>query len=150
MTRGQAALEFLITYGWALAALIVAIAAITYFTGGYKAVLPNMCDLDTPFSCVEYRVTSDGVVVLGITNIAHEDMIAVNVTLYCNQDVLQASEYAAGLLREGERINNTYVRFQCPLATGNKFKASFFVTYTPAGTNVPHISEGELRAKVEG
>jgi uncharacterized protein (UPF0333 family) len=149
MNRGQAALEFLITYGWALAALIAAIMAITYFTGGYKAVLPNMCDLETPFSCVEYKVGTDGVVILGISNNAHEDLIATNVTIYCNQDALEQQEFITGLVREGERLNNSYVRFQCPLATGNRFRASFFVTYTPAGTGVAHTSNGELRVKVE-
>gem|GEM_PF-598548 len=60
MTRkGQAAMEFMMTYGWALLAVLVAIGALGYF-GIYsgKDNIPESCIMTTGFSCGEYYVSA--------------------------------------------------------------------------------------------
>ena len=53
MRKGQAALEFLITYGWAIMVVLAAIGALAYFgvlnPGNF---LPNKCVASPGFSCV--------------------------------------------------------------------------------------------------
>ncbi|MFH1174242.1 MAG: hypothetical protein V1725_03860 [archaeon] len=53
--RGQAALEFLTTYGWAIMVVLVAVAALAYFgVFNPSGLLPNKCIFDTGVSCIDY------------------------------------------------------------------------------------------------
>jgi hypothetical protein len=61
MRRGQAALEFLMTYGWALLMILVAIGAFVYFgvvRGDDK--LPSRCTFGPEVICKESWVNSSG------------------------------------------------------------------------------------------
>jgi len=57
--KGQAAMEFLMTYGWAILAAIIAIAVLAYFgvfnPGRYTS---EMCQVSAPFTCDDNSVTS--------------------------------------------------------------------------------------------
>ena len=59
--KGQAALEFLTTYGWAFLVILVMIGALGYFgilsPGNF---LPQRCNVGPEFSCDEYQVTQPG------------------------------------------------------------------------------------------
>ncbi|MEM2121266.1 MAG: hypothetical protein QXU20_01230 [Candidatus Woesearchaeota archaeon] len=68
MKKAQAAMEFLMTYGWAILIVIAAAAALAYF-GVFRAGrnVPTICDLGTGFSC-NAKVTSDGTATLIVTN----------------------------------------------------------------------------------
>lgn len=61
---GQAALEFLTTYGWAFLVILIMIGALAYF-GILKPskLLPDRCVLGTEIECIDYMVsdTSDQV-----------------------------------------------------------------------------------------
>ncbi|MGB9748746.1 MAG: hypothetical protein ACP5OZ_03775 [Candidatus Woesearchaeota archaeon] len=68
MKKAQAAMEFLMTYGWAILIVIAAAAALAYF-GVFRAGrnVPTICDLGTGFSC-NVKLTSDGTATIIITN----------------------------------------------------------------------------------
>jgi len=57
--KGQAAMEFLMTYGWAILAAIIAIAVLAYFgvfnPGRYTS---EMCQLGAPWTCDDNSVAS--------------------------------------------------------------------------------------------
>ena len=58
--RGQAALEFLTTYGWAILVVLVMIAALSTFgVLNPDALLPERCSTSPEFSCNEYQVVRD-------------------------------------------------------------------------------------------
>ncbi|MDD9953828.1 MAG: hypothetical protein OXR66_05830 [Candidatus Woesearchaeota archaeon] len=58
MKRGQAALEFIMTYGWAILAVLAAIAALAYFgvlnPGKY---VPDKCLFKTGITCTDFLIT---------------------------------------------------------------------------------------------
>ena len=49
--KGQAALEYLMTYGWAILAVVVVLAVLWYL-GIFTPKAPEMCVFDSPFSCI--------------------------------------------------------------------------------------------------
>lgn len=58
--QGQAALEYMTTYGWAIMAALIAIGAMAYF--GFLSptrLLPSQCNFGKQLQCVEYRIVSD-------------------------------------------------------------------------------------------
>ncbi|MFW6378579.1 MAG: hypothetical protein ACOCZV_01005 [Nanoarchaeota archaeon] len=64
--KGQAALEFLTTYGWALMAILAVIGGMTYFMGAgdVEDAVPERCALGTDFHCESSAVDSTGRVFL--------------------------------------------------------------------------------------
>ncbi|MDD9954266.1 MAG: hypothetical protein OXR66_08090 [Candidatus Woesearchaeota archaeon] len=55
--RGQAAMEFIMTYGWALLAIIAAIGVMSYFGVFSGGKLPEKCIATTGFTCADYLLS---------------------------------------------------------------------------------------------
>ncbi len=56
-TRAQAALEYLVTYGWGFIAILVVVGALAYF--GFLSptrYLPARCDFGSQLDCIDYRL----------------------------------------------------------------------------------------------
>jgi len=59
--KGQAALEFLTTYGWAFLVILVMIGALGYFgVLSPQNFLPQRCSVGPEFTCDDYQATSSG------------------------------------------------------------------------------------------
>lgn len=59
--RGQAALEFLTTYGWAFMVILVMIGALAYFgVLNPDRFLPERCSIGPEFSCDEHILSAGG------------------------------------------------------------------------------------------
>ena len=150
MTRrsGQASLEYLLTYGWALLAVLVAIGALAYFTGGFGSWAPDTCTVTPPFACVEAKAQEDGTILLGIQN-GGEDLGLVNLTLACDSASPQNASYATtSILRASERLNGSIVRLACPPVTG-RFDGRITVVYRTSGEDVLHDAIGKASLTAE-
>lgn len=56
--KSQAAMEFLLTYGWAIVVVVTAIAALAYFgVLDMDRYAPSMCTLPSGLSCLDHGVT---------------------------------------------------------------------------------------------
>jgi len=61
MNKGQSALEFLVTYGWAFLVILIMIGALSYFGVMDPArYLPDYCILGSGFTCVDSRMQTSG------------------------------------------------------------------------------------------
>jgi hypothetical protein len=57
MKRAQAAMEFLMTYGWAILVVLVVIGALAYFgVLNPQNLLPDRCEMQQGFYCKDYRL----------------------------------------------------------------------------------------------
>ncbi len=68
--RGQAALEFLMTYGWAVLVVLVVIGTLAYFgILNPSFLLPEKCTLQMGLYCKDHRIDSDqGTISLKLDN----------------------------------------------------------------------------------
>ena len=56
--RGQAAMEFLMTYGWAILVVLIAIAALAFFgVLNPGRFLPSSCTITPGISCEDFIVS---------------------------------------------------------------------------------------------
>ena len=80
--KGQAALEFLTTYGWAVMAVLLAIAALSYFgfldTGRYAA---EKCDTGSQIQCLEAYAEESGAIRLNLRNNYPVDIEITGLTM---------------------------------------------------------------------
>ncbi len=154
--KGQAAMEFLMTYGWAILVVLAAIGALAYFgVLSPDRFLPEKCTLPSGFACLDFKQNGTGSLLLVVQNSAGFDMqdITVNVT-----DSVTASNTCqgagsgtnvasnAGNLTNGQK--STY-DIACSGLPSGKFKGSILIKYINGQTGVDHAATGELIMKVQ-
>jgi hypothetical protein len=143
--KAQAAMEFLMTYGWAILVVLAAIGALAYFgVLSPDRFLPEKCTLPSGVACLDFTGTA-ATVTLVIQNSAGFDMQSVNV--YVNSTTANFGCTAAGdtTLTDGEK--DTYTCTTGGLASG-KFKGTLSIGYTNAQTSMNHVKAGELILKI--
>jgi hypothetical protein len=84
--KAQAAMEFLMTYGWALLGVMAAVAALAYFgVLTPTKYLPESCILGTGIACIDFTVHTTEIN-LFLTNSLGKDITIQSITVgSCNQ-----------------------------------------------------------------
>ena len=80
LKRAQAAMEFLMTYGWAILVVLIVIGALAYFgVLSPSTLLPEKCTFPVSLSCLDHSVGSNYIAV-SLQNGAGRDMTIRGVT----------------------------------------------------------------------
>ncbi len=167
--KAQAAMEFLMTYGWAILVVLVVIGALAYFgVLSPDTLLPEKCTLPILLNCKDHKVTDNPTgadsIMLSILNGAGRDMTVYSVNL--TSDAVSSTggcSYQASLggdaLRNGESVTFTatgdgsgQVGTECQLASTGRSKNRYriYIRYSWLdSTSVSHTLDGELLAKTE-
>jgi len=168
MRKGQAAMEFLMTYGWAILVVLAAIGALAYFgVLSPDRFLPEKCTANPPFACTQYKVsvggtpgdTTDDTVVFNIQNSVGTGVQFGDITLKCTS---AATGYvftapAATVTPNGEAITVTYTLDGADLTAsgctalseGARFKGTYDIVYTKEGETVSHAGSGTIQVRTE-
>ncbi len=142
--KGQAAMEFLMTYGWAILVVLVAIAALAYF-GVLRPsrFLPSSCTLGAGFSCDDFKVTSGGVGTFSVRNGIGTNIY--NVTLTVEGQTCTPSNTS---IHNGEKVT-----FTCNGLTsgtvGGKYSADITLSYRQEDSDIVHDINGKVTTKYE-
>lgn len=139
--KGQAALEFLMTYGWAILAAIIVIGSLgSYFyfnQGGSSSVFVN-----APFYGVAASAT-ENTVNLEIANKGGETLSSVTVNITgsgCTQDT---SSF------DGSSSSPQIITLTCTGANaGSTFSGDIVVTYLRPDSSLPLTSTGSVSTPV--
>ncbi len=82
MRKGQAAMEYLMTYGWALLVIVVVLGALVYMgVLNPQGMVPETCNLQAGLMCNVLGLSQDGKLTLEIAN--HQPVTMDNVQLCC-------------------------------------------------------------------
>ena len=146
--KSQAAMEFLMTYGWAILVVLVAIGALAYFgVLSPDKFLPSRCTLPAGIACTDHSVSSaTNQVTVVLRNGMGFDATLLTVTIGgCG-----TATPAPDTLTNGEQ--QAYIA-TCPpppnqLVGGAKFNAGFGVTYRNADTLLDHVVNGTITTRI--
>src|SRR3989338_7026367 len=123
--RGQAALEFLMTYGWIITTVLVAISTLAYFgVLSPDKFVPEKCALESGIGCMDFKVQEDSVTLV-LRNGRGEDITISEIA------VGQCKGANLGSLKNGEQ--RTFTITGCNNAINSKFNEKINITY--AGEN---------------
>ena len=159
MRRGQAALEFLTTYGWAIMVVLVMIGALAYFgVLNPSKYLPPKCVFTTGFTCRDYVAEHNG----GDLRFRFvlENGLGSSVTIQETGTVLTA--YGASVacanvtgspLTMGAGESRTFTCAGLGAGTspgiGQRSKATVALNYTEVGGAFVHPISGEIQTTVQ-
>ncbi len=151
--RGQAAMEFMMTYGWALLVVLIAIGALAFFgVLNPSGFLPNTCTLAPGFSCSDFKVSAATGYSIILQNGIGEDIIAgssLKIDEGGTSTTCDVTMPNAGIWADGASFTFSAVApAGCTLTAGSKFKADLILTYTPSG-GIAHSKVGQLVSGVE-
>ncbi len=174
MKRGQAAMEFLMTYGWALLIVLVAIGALAYLgVLNPTRFTPDQCTVSPGFTCSNYKGDASGNGRSGgaVTN---EDVVftlqnglgqsltgpgaagsnigitLISATTGGSSTTCALSSATFTTWADGETKN---INFDCgqggsaPLVQGDKFKGTLTLLYKSGGLD--HSKEGQIVVSVQ-
>ncbi len=160
--RAQAAMEFLMTYGWAILVVLAAIGALAYFgVLSPSRFLPNRCDVGAGFSCTQFKVSTADNVQLDIQNNMGQDLAEANVTITdsggteCFPEGSSGTYNSSGTVDNGDSIGGGLVTVDCttgvsdPLQEGDRYQADLEIVYRISGQTVTHTVNGQLISEVE-
>ena len=149
--KGQAALEFLMTYGWAILVVLVAVGALAYFgVLSPDKFLPAKCTLSSGLGCVDHRVQGTagtggvGLITVRLTNSLGFDVSSVVVKAGgCGFDNTSSPTMA-----NGASATFTINCSAGPLL-GSKYNAQLNVSYLVTDTGIAHNNQGQITTRIE-
>src|SRR3989344_3951248 len=144
--KGQASMEFLMVYGWAILAAVVAIGVLAYygvFTPGKS--LPSLCFVEAPLGCSEFEVAVDGVR-LFLINGAGTAINVTNVSLP-GTPACGSNSTLADLIPDGGKFE---VIVSCPGLgnSGEKFDGKIEIRYILAGKQIEQKASGDIKTDI--
>ncbi len=149
--KSQAAMEFLMTYGWAILAAVIAIGVLAYFgvftPGKYTA---GTAIVTAPWYVNAWNVKAADTVTLELKNNGGENYDLLEVSLDDDDDLCDDSESNSGSGWTVEAGDSQAVTISCTgdLTEGNNFKGDITIVYQKSGSDVNLTSTGTLAEKV--
>jgi len=166
--KAQAAMEFLMTYGWAILVVLVVIGALAYFGVLSPAkLLPDRCTLPPGISCDDYSITSGAAAAsIIVTNALGQQLTITSFTAASPDGLVTCVE---GIDAGNGNLNPVYTvgppagvvvpnsgkgtlsTLLCtgPLTPGQKQRLGMTIKYIIAGSTLDHTLMGDIYATVK-
>jgi len=172
--KGQAAMEFLMTYGWAILVVLVVIGALAYFgVLSPTALLPEKCFLPIGLNCEQHRLTTsnanfevrngmgDRITIVNFTVMNDLGQVACKPTGSVLNGALQGATATTGAIEcsneqadcqaaNGESVTISLTGCSNVGVAGDKSKYALNVVYFKGSDqSFAHTVEGELLTRIE-
>jgi len=146
--RGQAAMEFLMTYGWAILVVLIAIGALAYFgVLNPSKFLPESCTVGPGIGCDDFKVETTGAATIVLRNGLGQDLTGVTVVIDGNP---ADSGCDSTTMADGGTITCVWDAGTLSTGTaGTSYKEDIIFSYTISGSSVSHSKTGTLTTKYE-
>ncbi len=155
--KGQAAMEFLMTYGWAILVVLIAIGALVYFgVLSPERFVQDSCTLTPPFSCSQLgdfvalgAATSN--VKFQVQNGAGSTVTIQGVTLTPSDGTTCSRVDVVSSITDGGKSEFVFtcggLNAQTP--KGTKIKGDISMTYSLAGGSYNQTSSGKIAVRTQ-
>jgi len=146
--KAQAALEFLMTYGWAILTFLVVIGVLIY-SGVLNTdiFIPDQCVLPAGITCVDFEVEASKVIVVLRNNF--DESITINRVGVNDKNGGSCFNSIAKDVEKNELT--TFVILGCDNGVnGRKLNGELIVTYAKKNSVLNTTSEGNLISSVTG
>ena len=153
--KGQSAMEFLMTYGWAILIMLVVIA-ILFMLGVFNpaGAVPESCVLPAGFSCYSYSIDSTGKLYLDMGQAKGRRVTIRAFT--CSAEEVPEPQTITAINIDNGRHKVIANGVQCvdengdPYTVGDSFRGKIVFTYSEFGSDLTRTASGDISGKMEG
>lgn len=155
--KGQAAVEFLMTYGWAILAAVIAIGVLAYF-GVFS---PGKYVTDSAIVTAPFYVNAQNIqaetgasgsnsgIVIELRNNGGEDLTVTTVTVEGTTPAVDCTTGTIStLVTPSTAVSFTVDCGLAALTAGNTYKGDITINYNKAGSSVALTSTGTIAGKI--
>lgn len=149
--RSQVALEFLVTYGWAILASMIAIGALTYFgITNPSRTMPDKCIFSNNFLCDDYMIRAPDAVSLKLVNGQGQSLYSPSATV----TTPSGSNACTFTSAPAEWVSDQVQEVTCTVTGAaflakDKAKAKISITYKRSVTGYDQLALGEVYSTVQ-
>lgn len=160
--NGQAALEFIATYGWAILVVLVMTGAFAYFgILNPSKLMPSRCGGTPEFTCSDYQIKTGAIVEpkMVFKQTIGKTIYLTNATCaYMNGAPLQARAFSIDSTpytldtawSPRSKVEVTCDDLKIPVELkGEKIKVGYTLNYKTSASGLVQVAEGELIAEVQ-
>lgn len=142
--KGQAAMEFLMTYGWAILAAVIVIGVLASFgVFSSESYIPTQCTIAAPFGCDGNQVSAN---TTGIQFVARNGGgQSFNVT---NVEVDGCGNYTTNFTMTDQDTELIYVACSGGLTADSKFSGGVTITYRTLNGILDQTTTGDITVEV--
>ena len=165
MRKGQTAMEYLMTYGWAIL-IIMVVLAVLFYLGVLSPQVPSQCTFPAGITCVTYKLMTNGTLRLDIgqgtghtieihgvvcTQKTDLDLSTANIVYPSGLSVIISSGNKATVANETYQTICTNANLQIANGTvGDQYtNARIYINYTERDTNMNRIAVGTFSTRFE-
>ena len=137
--RGQAAMEFLMTYGWAILAAVIVVGVLWYMIGNPANLTGNDFKISAPLVANAMSMnTSD--IQIEIRNGAADTMTVSRIDIGSSCSSTPATDVSAGALHA--------FTITCAQTSGDRVNYDVTISYTTSGSSLVQQATGSVSGRV--
>lgn len=153
MKRGQAAFEFLLSYGTMFIILLAMIGLLVYLgVLDFSQLGASVCTTEPEFYCDDHKVSEDGTISVSIRN-NFGGLKVVDVNLTTSDCELSNSSYHEEGVKDKTYLGgeDKLIIFTCdePLVFDERFTAELTLSYIRQDYAITHFASGKIVTRVE-
>lgn len=138
--KGQAAMEFLMTYGWAILAAIIVVGVLWYLIGNPANLAGNRFAISQPLVQNAMSLDSTGITI-EVRNGGDQTMTVTLVSIEnCGDSGAISTDIASGDLQD--------FTIACALNSGDRFNGDVTISYISPGSSVTQKATGTISGRV--
>ena len=147
--KSQAAMEFLMTYGWAILVVLVAIGALAYFgVLSPDKFLPAKCQLPAGIACSDFKVVAGATGTTGTVDVVLRNGLGFDINaITVAVGGCPTTHIPPASITNGE--DESYQATGCTITSGSKFSGPLNVSYTNVDTTLTHKTQGTITGRAE-
>ncbi|HLD12893.1 MAG TPA: hypothetical protein VJB87_04855 [Candidatus Nanoarchaeia archaeon] len=147
--RGQAALEFLMTYGWAILIVLIAIGALAYFgVLNPQRLLPKSCTVVPGISCDDFIVTAGGTGTVILRNGGAKALNSWKLNVETVAGTCTAIGWSGTDWPTGEQLSCAFTGLTSGVK-GDGYSEDLIFNYTDKGSTIAHSVRGQIATRYE-
>ena len=144
-TRGQAAMEFLMTYGWAILAAVIVVGVLWYLLGNPANLAGNQFQVAAPLVAKGLVINTTGITINVLNGAANAiTPTAINLTNHGCTEATNSTPSPIAVGKEG----NAYI--PCTWSAGDRVNGDLIFKYHESGSTFDQSATGSISGQVPG
>ena len=149
MKKAQTAMEFLMTYGWAIL-IILAVIAVLFSLDVFNPKVPNNCISVSPITCYDIRLVESGFMQITLSSSDTDTATLTSIALTNPSTVPGSCTPSPNTITvDAKSTLNCYLSTDA-LTSGTRFEGNANINYRLSGGSIDHGIVVKFSGTIEG